>query len=61
MPKVMASNTHAPLRSCGVTRDYVIQSFRQDKPYDQFLREQLAGDEIAAPAARYLSLRIMSY
>jgi len=28
-------------------RDYVIQSFNEDKPYDQFLREQLAGDEIA--------------
>jgi hypothetical protein len=27
-------------------RDYVIDSFRTDKPYDQFLREQLAGDEI---------------
>ncbi len=27
-------------------RDYVIRSFGQDKPYDQFLREQLAGDEM---------------
>jgi Protein of unknown function (DUF1553)/Protein of unknown function (DUF1549) len=27
-------------------RDYVIQSIREDKPYDRFLREQLAGDEI---------------
>lgn len=27
-------------------RDYVIQSFNSDKPYDQFLREQLAGDEL---------------
>ena len=26
-------------------RDYVIQSFQDDKPYDAFLREQLAGDE----------------
>lgn len=25
-------------------RDYVIRSFNADKPYDQFLREQLAGD-----------------
>jgi hypothetical protein len=25
-------------------RDYVIQSFNDDKPYDQFVREQLAGD-----------------
>lgn len=28
-------------------RDYVIRSFNADKPYDQFLREQLAGYEIA--------------
>ena len=26
-------------------RDYVIRSFNQDKPYDQFIIEQLAGDE----------------
>jgi len=32
-------------------RDYVIESFNQDKPYDQFLTEQLAGDEIANPTA----------
>jgi len=28
-------------------RDWVIQSFNADKPYDRFVREQLAGDEIA--------------
>ncbi|MBL8815943.1 MAG: PSD1 domain-containing protein [Planctomyces sp.] len=27
-------------------RDYVIQSFNSDKPYDVFVREQLAGDEL---------------
>jgi cytochrome c553 len=27
-------------------RDYVIQSFNADKPYDRFIREQLAGDEL---------------
>lgn len=27
-------------------RDYVIKSFNEDKPYDQFLIEQLAGDEL---------------
>ncbi len=27
-------------------RDYVIQAFNQDKPYDRFIREQLAGDEM---------------
>lgn len=28
-------------------RDYVIESFNSDKPYNQFVREQIAGDEIA--------------
>ena len=29
-------------------RDYVIAAFNQDKPYDRFLREQLAGDLLPA-------------
>jgi hypothetical protein len=27
-------------------RDYVIDSFNRDKPYDRFIKEQIAGDEI---------------
>jgi hypothetical protein len=27
-------------------RDYVIESFNQDKPYDRFVKEQIAGDEL---------------
>ena len=27
-------------------RDYVIRSFNEDKPYDRFVTEQLAGDEV---------------
>ncbi len=27
-------------------RDYVVRAFNTDKPYDQFVREQLAGDEL---------------
>ena len=27
-------------------RDYVVRSFNSDKPYDQFVREQIAGDEM---------------
>lgn len=30
-------------------RDYVIKTFNDDLPYDQFVREQLAGDLIPAP------------
>ncbi len=35
-------------------RDYVIRAFNQDKPYDHFLREQLAGDEIDPSSAEAL-------
>ncbi len=36
-------------------RNYVIDAFNQDKPYDQFLREQIAGDILAhtGPVERY--------
>ena len=27
-------------------RDYVIDAFNQDKPYDRFIKEQIAGDEL---------------
>jgi mono/diheme cytochrome c family protein len=27
-------------------RDYVVRAFNSDKPYDQFVRQQIAGDEI---------------
>ncbi len=33
-------------------RDYVVRSFNDDKPYDQFIREQIAGDEMAANTAQ---------
>jgi mono/diheme cytochrome c family protein len=32
-------------------RDYVIAAINQDKPYDHFVREQLAGDLAAVPSA----------
>ena len=32
-------------------RDYVIRSLNEDKPYDQFLKEQLAGDQIGTDEA----------
>ena len=48
-------------------RDYVINAFNSDKPYDQFVREQLAGDEInptsseALIATGYLRQGIYEY
>jgi hypothetical protein len=32
-------------------RDYVIKSFNEDKPFDRFVREQIAGDTLGADAA----------
>jgi hypothetical protein len=33
-------------------RDYVVRSFNADKPYDRFVIEQLAGDELADESVR---------
>jgi len=33
-------------------RDYVIDAFNSDKPYDQFIREQIAGDLLPARSPR---------
>ena len=37
-----------PVPQARLYRDYVIGSFNKDKPYDQFLREQIAGDLLPA-------------
>ncbi len=39
------------VRSIWPYRDYVIRSFAANKPYDRFIREQLAGDLIPATTA----------
>ncbi|MEK6236561.1 MAG: DUF1549 and DUF1553 domain-containing protein, partial [Planctomycetales bacterium] len=36
-------------------RDYVIQAFNQDKPYDRFVIEQLAGDEVEPATAESIT------
>jgi hypothetical protein len=36
-------------------RDYVIRSINADKPFDEFIREQLAGDEMVKPPFKGLS------
>jgi mono/diheme cytochrome c family protein len=35
-------------------RDYVVRAFNADKPMDEFVREQLAGDEMAPPPHKYM-------
>lgn len=48
-------------------RDYVVRAFNEDKPYSQFVREQLAGDEIGKDnpdhwiATGFLRLGIYEY
>jgi hypothetical protein len=36
----------APRGNAFLYRDYVIRSFNADKPFDRFIREQIAGDEL---------------
>ena len=42
---------NTPRNNAWPYRDYVIQAFNEDKPYDQFVREQLAGDQMGQDAA----------
>jgi hypothetical protein len=37
-------NSDFPIPAAYKYRNYVIKSFNQDKPYDRFIREQIAGD-----------------
>lgn len=48
-------NSDYPIPQAYLYRDYVIDSFNADKPYDQFIKEQIAGDIMAldASAERY--------
>ena len=40
-------NADYPVPESMLYRDYVIDSFNADKPYDEFVREQIAGDILA--------------
>ena len=46
-------------------RDYLIEAFNADLPYDQFLTQQLAGDEVKVPTQQSLTatgfLRLMQF
>ena len=41
-------NSDYPVPTAYKYRNYVIDSFNRDKPYDQFIREQIAGDLLPA-------------
>lgn len=40
-------NADYPIPEARLYRDYIIDAFNHDKPYDEFVREQLAGDLLA--------------
>jgi len=44
-------NADYPVPEAARYRDYIIDSFNHDKPYDQFVREHLAGDVLAGRGA----------
>ena len=43
--------TNTPRRNAWPYRDYVIRAFNDDKPFDRFILEQLAGDALGEDAA----------
>ena len=50
-------NSDYPVPAAFRYRNYVIESFNQDKPYDRFIREQIAGDRHGnAIATGYLAI-----
>ncbi|HET6328984.1 MAG TPA: PSD1 and planctomycete cytochrome C domain-containing protein [Planctomycetaceae bacterium] len=48
-------NADYPVPEAHLYRDYIIQSFNSDKPYDEFVRQQVAGDLLAqrGPSDKY--------
>jgi hypothetical protein len=48
-------NADYPIPEARLYRDYIIDSFNSDKPYDQFVQEQIAGDILAklGPREKY--------
>lgn len=45
-------NADYPIPEAALYRDYIIDSFNADKPYDEFVQEQIAGDLLAAQGDR---------
>jgi hypothetical protein len=45
-------NADYPIPEIHLYRDYIIDAFNADKPYDQFVQEQLAGDILAKQGPR---------
>ena len=57
LPKPTATNATPPNRNAWRYRDYVINAFNHDKPFNRFVLEQLAGDELPdASAETFIAL-----
>ena len=50
-------NADFPVPAMYRYRNWVIDALNNDKPYDQFLREQIAGDILAKPGTRAIQWR----
>ncbi|MDQ3252777.1 MAG: DUF1549 domain-containing protein, partial [Acidobacteriota bacterium] len=53
-------NSDFPVPSAYKYRNYVIKSFNDDKPYDQFVREQIAGDLLQSSSEAERQERIVA-
>ncbi|MEO5803459.1 MAG: DUF1549 and DUF1553 domain-containing protein, partial [Verrucomicrobiota bacterium] len=53
-------NSDYPIPAAQKYRDYVIASFNRDKPYDEFIREQIAGDLLPAATDEKLFEQIIA-
>ena len=51
----IGSANNVPAEHAWRYRDYVIQAYRDDKPFDEFIREQLAGDLLTAQVSKNVS------
>ncbi len=51
-PKARGSNTIGFRPNAWHYRDYVIRAFNDDKPYNTFLQEQIAGDVLSTETRR---------
>ena len=53
-------NSDFPIPAAYRYRNYVIKSFNDDKPYDEFIREQIAGDLLQAKTAAEKNQKVIA-
>ena len=50
-PKPTGSEANLYRKNAWIYRDYVVRAFNEDLPYDRFITEQIAGDQLGAGEA----------